>query len=84
MKEQGMDLCFDNKSEAGSSSSSGQRSSDECEGSQATDEVQAENRFLVCESSQIMKRIRDINATSKCATLGCNVKQCDILFPITC
>ena len=28
LKEQGMDLCFDNKSEAGSSSSSGQRSSE--------------------------------------------------------
>ena len=84
LKEQGMDICFDKTSDAGSSSSSGQSSFDECEGSQATDEVQTENHFLVCESSQIMKLIHDINATSKCATPGCNGKQCDILFSITC
>ena len=35
LKEQGMDICFDNTSDAGSSSSSGQSSFDECERSQA-------------------------------------------------
>ena len=68
LKDRGMDLCFS------ASSSSSESSSDDCVASHADDEVEVENHFLVCESSQVMKLIHEINATSQYATPGCNGK----------
>ena len=71
LKERGMDLCFH---KAAASSSSSESSFNDCVASHADDEVEVENHFLVCESSQVMKLIHEINATSQCATPGCNGK----------
>lgn len=79
LQERSMDLCFFNS--FGSSQSEGEHSdfepSDEksklsLKGERCREMEDVEQRLFVCESSQVMKFVEDINKTSTCSTLNCD------------
>jgi hypothetical protein len=84
LQARNMDECIFNHDHTSSSGPEGSTdeymstSEEDVDSSGAVNSVLMERRLFVCESSQLMDLVNQINETSRCATIDCNGK-----FPIT-